>query len=164
MQLPEHLRAKIDLLTEGLSLKQIAKENVALSSHYREDRASKKGLSVLHSQEQRLAYLLTRFPATYAALADVLRRLPEKESISSLLDVGAGPGTALLAAAEIFPELNRAVLLERDREFVRLGKQLTEDLGSIALQWVEGDFVKERELPLSDLVIASYSLGRWKSA
>ena len=76
---------------------------------------------------------------------------------------GQAQGRALLlAAAEIFPELDRTVLLERDREFVRLGKQLTEDLGSIVLQSVEGDFEKERKLPSSDLIIAFYSLGKVK--
>ena len=81
MQLPEHLRAHIDLCSaQGVSLKQIAEENVAplfpLPSRWswEEDRAD-----LPLRKSKRLAYLLTRFPATNAALADVLRRLPEKE-------------------------------------------------------------------------------------
>ena len=51
-----------------------------------------------------LAYALARMPATYAAVAAGLNALSEIKpdfAPATLLDVGAGPGTATWAAAEI---------------------------------------------------------------
>jgi ribosomal protein RSM22 (predicted rRNA methylase) len=41
-----------------------------------------------------------------------------------MLDLGAGPGTAMWAVAELFPELARAVLIEDSTEWIRVGRQL----------------------------------------
>jgi ribosomal protein RSM22 (predicted rRNA methylase) len=57
-----------------------------------------------------------------------LRRLAPQVEISSLLDLGAGPGTALFAAAEIFPSLTSATLLEADPQWLHLKKELGDHL------------------------------------
>jgi ribosomal protein RSM22 (predicted rRNA methylase) len=104
-------------------------------------------------------------PATFAANLNVFtelrRRSPEVE-ISSLLDLGAGPGTALLAAAEVFPTLRSATLLETDREWLRIAKQLATTNPFIAgrdAEWLQRDLREAGELPPHDLVVISYALG-----
>ena len=54
-------------------------------------------------------------PATYAAVTaslNALREIAPGFAPKSLLDVGAGPGTASWAAAEAFPSLQAFALLD----------------------------------------------------
>src|SRR5207248_8321452 len=62
-----------------------------------------------------LAYALSRMPATYAAVTaslNALREITPRLAPGSMLDVGAGPGTATWAAAEAFPSLQSFTLLD----------------------------------------------------
>lgn len=57
-----------------------------------------------YNESQALTYALSRLPACYAAAARVFRELGVRQSAfkpASLLDVGAGPGTATWAAQEV---------------------------------------------------------------
>ena len=93
------LNSNIESLLEGHSLNALSKEREKLTEIYR-SHDLKGSLKALSSDQQRLAYLATRLPATHAALCFVFKELLKRkgeERIASLLDVGAGPGTALLA-------------------------------------------------------------------
>ena len=74
---------------------------------------------MLSGKEEHLAYVLYRMPATYAAthkaLEYVKEALPEFFP-KTVLDLGTGPGTALVAALELFPSIERGVGLERNEE------------------------------------------------
>jgi ribosomal protein RSM22 (predicted rRNA methylase) len=73
------------------------------------------------------AYLTVRMPATYAAVAKVLREvagIAHGFAPASLLDMGAGPGTAAFAAAEIWPSLARFDLIEDNHRFATLAQNL----------------------------------------
>ncbi|HEX4106297.1 MAG TPA: small ribosomal subunit Rsm22 family protein [Rhizomicrobium sp.] len=101
-----------------------------------------------------LAYLVTRFPATYAAAHAALRRTEEASpqfSPSSLLDVGAGPGTVALAARAVWPSLDAVTLLEPNAIFRRVAEELWRNAKIVAgaLGGV---------LPNADLVTAGYVL------
>jgi ribosomal protein RSM22 (predicted rRNA methylase) len=64
-------------------------------------------------------------PATYAAIRRVLEEVaPRLRGVRSLLDLGGGPGTAMWAAAECFPSLERITTVERDPAMVALGRSL----------------------------------------
>src|SRR4026207_437228 len=57
----------------------------------------------------RTAYLIVRLPATYAAVSTALSeldRVVDAAELRSCLDVGAGPGTASLAAHDLWPSLS----------------------------------------------------------
>ncbi len=153
--LPRALADGIESLIEGHDLKAIRRATKELSANYRSDRPQ----VALSTPEHRLAYLLARLPATYAAVAAVLGEVRARiGGIRSLLDLGAGPGTAAWAAAELFPELERVTFLERDPEMVAIGKKLAADhpvLGSA--EWIANDLRSVRFEP-HDLVIAAYSL------
>ena len=74
------------------------------------------------------AYLTTRLPATYAAAAEVLAQVREvlpQFQPSSLLDVGAGPGTASFAAQAAWPSLKAITMIESDARFAGLAKLLS---------------------------------------
>ena len=112
---------------------------------------------------QRAAYLAVRFPATYAVdrrvFSELKLRAPEAQ-ITTLLDLGAGPGTALFAAAEIFPRLERATLIEADEQWIKLGKNLARLSGlNPDVQWSRGDLRSGFSCDQHDAVVISYVLG-----
>ncbi len=152
MQLPIDLKDKIDELIKGISLNELTKERKVLTSLYRE-RGPSSHLNSLSTDKQRLSYLLTRLPATFAAIHQVLLQL--KEPVYSLLDLGAGPGTALLAALDVSLPITKGTLIERDPGFVALGRSLL----PFDADWICQDLKKDLSIDPHDLVIASYSLG-----
>jgi ribosomal protein RSM22 (predicted rRNA methylase) len=112
------------------------------------------------SKNQYLAYLAVRMPATYAVALKVFTLLNEYPfSIRSYLDLGAGPGTATIAASVLFPNLEKVTLIEQDKEFLKISKQLLENKNeSIFFEWQEAS-LENASFPSSDLVAACYSLG-----
>jgi ribosomal protein RSM22 (predicted rRNA methylase) len=110
------------------------------------------------------AYLATRAPATFAATRRVLAELGALRpgwAPQSILDLGAGPGTATWAAVAVFPSIEHAELVERDPDMAALGVRLTRsgapDLLADAV-WAIGD-ASQVTCPNSDLVVAAYVLG-----
>jgi ribosomal protein RSM22 (predicted rRNA methylase) len=157
------LTYKIETFLKGHSLKDLAKAREKLTRLYR-DNNSENYFKALSTDDQRLAYLAARLPATHAVVCRVLieaLKRTDGDSISSLLDIGAGPGTVLLAAAACLP-LTAATMVERDPGFIALGKRLTEDFEQIEKTWICQDTTKKFNFKPHDLVIASYSLGELK--
>ncbi len=77
------------------------------------------------------AYLTVRMPATYAAISKVLTEVTTVApgfQPSSMLDMGAGPGTASFAAAEIWPNLARFDVIEHDHRFAAVAQTLCADV------------------------------------
>lgn len=109
------------------------------------------------------AYLVARLPATFAAvdavLAELVRQRPEFAP-ASLLDAGAGPGTASWAAAGHWPGLSSVTLLDTSRPFLALAAELAGH-GPPALagaREIEGSLAALPEGLSADLVVASYAL------
>lgn len=155
MQLPRALAGGIESLLEGRDFKAIRRASEDITENYRSGRPQ----IALTSPERRLAYLLVRLPATYAAVSAVLQELRERVGeIRSLLDLGAGPGTAAWAAAEAFPQLERVTLIERDAEMVALGKKLAAEHPVLSrAEWAVND-LRSTKFECHDLVIAAYVL------
>ncbi|MCL6629196.1 MAG: hypothetical protein K6U00_06325, partial [Armatimonadetes bacterium] len=61
-------------------------------------------------------------------LGELAARCPEL-AVQRVLDLGAGPGTVVWAAAACFPSVATATLVERDPGFVELGRDLLEAAG-----------------------------------
>jgi ribosomal protein RSM22 (predicted rRNA methylase) len=165
MQLPEELRHAIDEHIADIPPSELGRASAELSGAYRGERKGKPRLDGVH----RAAYLLTRLPATFAVLsrvfAEVKLRAPETR-IESMLDLGSGPGTAMWAAVEHFPELNRVTSLEIDAEWIAAGKQLSHSSGHHAMldaNWINADLSK---MPMAkfDLVVASYVMNELRPA
>jgi ribosomal protein RSM22 (predicted rRNA methylase) len=170
MRLPAALEHSIENQLSAFDRRGLARAVEELSRSYRNPSAGPNiSAGAIGSDLQRAAYLLTRLPATYAAIHAALRevkeRIPDLE-IRSLLDLGAGPGTAMWAAAEIFSELERVTLVEQSGGFIRLGQKFAASSPSAAIQtarWVEADLKHETQLPEHDLVVISYALGELPS-
>src|SRR5260370_6365293 len=105
MRLSHELQLAIENETSKVDRKQLVQASAQLTRQYK---AADFASPVITTAAQRAAYLAVRLPATYAAswrvFSEVLRLAPETE-ISSLLDLGAGPGTAVFAAAEVLPAI-----------------------------------------------------------
>src|ERR1700753_368197 len=112
--LPAELKAALDARLEGLWRHDVAIRAATISKTYREGGSS----SAIKSATDALAYGLARMPATYAAVSACLNALIEARADfapESLLDVGAGPGTASWAASETFPSLQSFALLDANQ-------------------------------------------------
>src|SRR6201747_3173125 len=111
--LPAELKAALDGRLRGFSRNDAATRAASISKTYRDG----GGSGAIRTETDALAYALARMPATYAAVIASLNALCEIRpdfAPASLLDIGAGPGTATWAAAEAFPSLRRFVLLDAD--------------------------------------------------
>ena len=89
-----------------------------------------------------------------------------------MLDLGSGPGTALWAAAEVFPTLASATAVERDPRLIEIGRKLSALSGDAVLRnanWLRGDLtlgLNKDVLPPGtwDLVVCSYALNELAAA
>ncbi|MBA3237278.1 MAG: rRNA methyltransferase [Parachlamydiaceae bacterium] len=162
MSLPENLQEAIAKEAEKFNLGQISLAREELSDRYQKtDRP--KGPLILTDAE-RCAYLVARLPATYAVIRRVLNEihLSPSETIESLLDLGAGPGSAMWAACECFSSLDQITLVENDASLMTLGKRLALSSDVPAIQsanWLLRGMESLNGVSTHDLVILSYSIG-----
>lgn len=143
MFLPSNLHNSINKILNDSSYKELKNSSAYITDLYREGGS-------LAREEDLLTYLTVRLPATYAAIYTVLKEIPFQ--ISSLLDLGAGPGTGWWAAAEIWGAIE-ATCVEREPRFAELGKKLG------CPNYVLGDVEKITSYKPHDLALFGYSLG-----
>ncbi len=169
MELPESLRAALEDELSSLAPKRVAALTAALSQRYRSaasNLATSTGSSFVPSPGDVAAYAAYRIPATFAAVAAVLKevreRLPGWEP-RSLLDAGAGPGTVAWAAAAVWPGLAKATLVERESGMIALGRRLAARAASDLVRdatWLQVDLTGSwPDVSPHDLVVLSYVLG-----
>src|SRR3954453_17334703 len=121
--LPAELKAALDGKLQGFSRTDAAQRSQRISTNYR----TGGGSGTIKSEAESLAYALAPMPATYAAVAASLNALTEMApdfAPETLLDVGAGPGTASWAAAEAFSSLQDFTLLDANATLSRLALDL----------------------------------------
>jgi ribosomal protein RSM22 (predicted rRNA methylase) len=163
--LPAELKAALDARLQGLSRSNAAERAGRISQTYRDG----GGSSAIRTEADALAYALARMPATYAAVTASLNELREivpDLAPKSLLDVGAGPGTATWAAAEAFSSLQSFTLLDANSALRALALDLGR--GSMRLR----DMIYQRgearaalaDAEAADLVVASYMIGETSGA
>src|SRR5471030_3144797 len=158
--LPAELKAALDARLQGLSRNDAAGRAALISKTYRDG----GGSGAIASEADALAYALARMPATYAAVTaslNALRKIRPHFAPASLLDVGAGPGTATWAAAEAFASLADFTLLDANSAL----RTLALDLGSQSarLHHIKYHHGEARaalaDTDAADLVVASYMIG-----
>ena len=156
--LPAELRAALEAKLHGLSRNAAAERASLISKAYRDGGNS----SAIKSEIAALAYALVRMPATYAAVTASLNALVELRpdfTPKSLLDVGAGPGTASWAAAETFSSLQKFMLLDINAALQTLALELGREHVRLASMTYRRDTHALDEAEPADLVIASYLIG-----
>jgi len=167
MRLPDELDAAIQDEVERADQRDLLRASGELTRRYK---AAGSSGPAIDSDLHRAAYLLVRLPATYAACTHVfseIRRLAPQAPVTSILDLGCGPGTAVFAAAEIFPSLSYAQLMESSPAWMRMGQRLAAKSSHPLLteaHWMQHDLRAEVAFPPHDLVVLSYSLGELPQA
>lgn len=158
--LPAELKAALDGKLRGFSRSDAAGRAASISKTYRGGGNS----GAIRSEADALAYALARMPATYAAVTASLNALVELRpglAPVSLLDIGAGPGTASWAAAEAFPSLREFTLLDANEALRALALDLARD--STRLREIGYERGEARaalvKADAADVVIASYMIG-----
>jgi ribosomal protein RSM22 (predicted rRNA methylase) len=155
--LPAELKAALDARLLGLSRNDAAGRATAISRTYRDG----GGSTSIRTATDALAYALARMPATYAAVTACLNALCEiapRLAPASLLDIGAGPGTASWAAAEVFSSLEDFTLIDANSAL----RALALDLGSGStrlhnMRYRQGEArAALADAEPADLVVASY--------
>src|SRR3954452_9063654 len=146
MRLPAALNRAIDAEASQHDRKLLMQAVEDMSFRYRARERS--GAPLVNTPLHRAAYVVTRLPATYAAVtsvfAEIRHRMPAFQPVS-LLDLGAGAGTATWAAAVVFPSIQRATLIEQSSELILTGRQMTKAAGAdpvANMEWVRGDLRK----------------------
>ncbi|GLH80463.1 hypothetical protein SSBR45G_53720 [Bradyrhizobium sp. SSBR45G] len=163
--LPAHLRAALEGKLHGQSRQDAAARATRISESYRSGGNS----GTITSDADAIAYAIVRMPATYAAVVASLNAVMQASpdfAPTSLLDVGAGPGTASLAAAEAFSSLKSFDAIDANPALRSLALALageTMRLRDLAYTLGPARALLERA-ERADLVIASYMIGELTDA
>jgi ribosomal protein RSM22 (predicted rRNA methylase) len=158
--LPAELKAALDARLHGLSRVEAAGRAALISKTYRDGGNS----TAIRTGIDALAYALARMPATYAAVTASLNALGEirpEFAPASLIDVGAGPGTAVWAASEAFSSLTDFTLLDANSALRTLALDLAGNSARLRnMKYQRGEArAALAEAQPADLVVASYMIG-----
>ena len=159
--LPAELKAALDARLRGFSRNDAADRAALISKNYRDG----GGSGTIKSETDALAYAVARMPATYCRCyppsLNALCEIRPDFAPTSLLDIGAGPGTASWAAAEAFPSLQDFNLLDANGTLRALALDLVR--GSFRLRNASYERGEARttlaKADPADIVVASYMIG-----
>ncbi len=158
--LPAWISAALQHKLDHVSRSVLRDHAQAISDIYRAGGTSE----TIRTDMDALAYAVARMPATYAAVHAALARtmaiIPHFEA-RSILDAGAGPGTASWAALDVWPSLQRLTLIDSNPRLLDLARELhgASRQTSLAADMVLGDFAHALErAPNADVVMTSYAL------
>jgi len=165
--LPLALQRGIENLAADFSGRHLASCAEKISDNYI---AHKPSRSVIAGSADVAAYLTARSPATYAACAAAFSALAARApsfAPLSVLDIGAGPGTASWAAVERWPNIKAISMLDENEEMLTAGGTLCAGADHPALRnaklncaMMSGGIAAES----FDLVVASYTIGELASS
>lgn len=160
MQLPAALQKAVETALEGVQLADLQAAAERLSARYRNE--TRDGRAHILDDLSARAYLAVRMPATYAAVRaslDAVAQLRPDFAPQSVLDAGAGPGTAVFAAHDCWPGLVDATLIENSAAIRRWGESFLASLSLTRAEWLAHD-VATASLPQAryDLVLLGYVL------
>ena len=144
---------------EKYNLKDLKNVSSDITDKYKNK--SGKGVSLVNQEIDAYTYLKVRFPATYMAACRVLEMCKDifNDDISTVLDVGAGMGTASLACLCYLGDNSQLTLIEREKEMIKLGNELFLRIDSKdKFKYFECDYTNYSFDEKYDLVIASYTL------
>jgi ribosomal protein RSM22 (predicted rRNA methylase) len=151
--LPEALSRAIEAELDEHDPGAIRAATAGLSAAYRGQRAIARTLSPV----ERAAYLAVRFPSTFATAAAVwgeLATVCDLADVRTVLDVGAGPGTASLAAIGLPPGTTFSSL-ERDSGWRPIAERLA---AAIDIQSTFRTGALPGAIAPHDVIVAGYAL------
>lgn len=152
--LPPHLREALEREAEDVPLGELISAARTLSERYRQGQPVR-----LQTHAARLAYALTRMPATLAAVVSCLREVPFVPH--SLLDLGSGPGTVLWAFQMCWDRAPaRSTAVELQQEWRHLAARLE----APSAEWRMADLRALPAIEPHDLTVCSYALNELNPA
>lgn len=160
--IPQSLSDAIDAEVATIPAAHLRVAAEALSHAYRGRSAVRQALS----PTERAAYLAVRFPSTFAVAQTVWRefaRAVPVDTIASVLDVGAGPGTASLASIGILEPLVRYTWLERDAGWRAVAGRLATAC-ALTPAFQNAAITGSMSAALHGVVVASYALNELEPA
>ncbi len=157
--LPPWISATLQTKLENVSRGDLRGRAQAISDAYRAGGAS----TIIRDDLDALAYAIVRLPATFAAVRAALGYAIEivpDFAPRTILDIGAGPGTASWAGIDAWPSVQRATLLDSNPRLLALARALHGAIQrDIAADILSGDLTQTlRDAPNADVVMASYAL------
>lgn len=164
MELPIPLKEKLEQEIEKIELKKLKQSAQDISEKYRDKSLNKMSTRLITSKEDAVAYAVSRMPATYGAVYSALEHSLEmmpNERITSLLDVGAGTGTATWAVNELL-DVESNICVENEDYMLNLGKILMKNVID-NVQWIKKNIITDNIEQKADLVISSYVLNEIKT-
>ncbi|KAF0124839.1 MAG: hypothetical protein FD152_2902 [Xanthobacteraceae bacterium] len=162
-ELPAALRSGLEALAASFPGRDLAAASARLSADYHSGRGSR-----LPAPVDVAAYAIARMPATYAACAYALAEATTRASFAprTVLDIGAGPGTATWAAVEAYPSLEAARLVDSHPGMISTGRTLAAHATGVlsTAEWIAADLAGLAPGLKADLVVASYALNELGAA
>lgn len=154
MDIPQELKERIEKITLEMQHGKIIEESQSISKKYRENEG--EGKKLVTKQTEAIAYAISRMPATYCAVHSAFVQCLKNynQDIKSVLDIGAGTGSATWAVTNLV-NVNQITCLEREEEMRRVGEQLMEG-NMVNVDWKAFDLSKDEIQEKADLVITSY--------
>lgn len=166
MELPPALRDAVDAALEGASTAALAEASAMLSQRYRSE--LRYGRFHVSEDDAARAYLAARLPATFAAVRaamDAAESLLPEFRPKTLLDLGAGPGTAMWAARDTWPTIDDTLMIEGSPTMRRWGETLAASAAPFKREWRGVDFAKGKlDVDAHDLVTIAYVLDELEEA
>lgn len=161
MQLPSDLQRAITIVAEQWTERIMPHTARNVSDRYRDKNRHGNDVMV-HTDADVAAYAATRMPGTYAALRVCMDHVAGVLPLwrpESMMDAGAGPGTGMWAASEVWPSIGKFRLLERVQGMIRIGRELAGHADRSVIReasWQETDLRSVWQAEPADLVTASY--------
>jgi ribosomal protein RSM22 (predicted rRNA methylase) len=156
--LPGWLSGALQAKLENVSRTDLRASAQRISERYRAGGSS----DIIRSDFDALAYAVVRMPATYAAVSAALTQtaaiIPDFAP-RTLLDIGAGPGTASWAARDAWPSLRQASLIDANPRLLALATAFGEAAPDLALSTTRDNLAAALcAAAAADVVLASYVL------
>ena len=148
---PNSLKNALTEYANQYSLADLKVASQFVSETYRN--SNRSSLPLVTRQTDVVAYALARMPATFAAVARVLENIAPCQT---MIDVGAGTGSATWAALET-GKAQSAICLEKEEKMRNLGSDLMKT-DYPAVVWKPFDVKTDLLSDKADLVVSSYVL------
>ena len=156
--LPLFVSEKLKAIIVSVGKESVMQAQSEMSEHYRlANFQAKVRLSNFKKSEHSIAYAAVRMPATYAAIRSVLDQFPKEDEAKTILDLGAGSGSATLAAFDRWPNLGAATLVEHNKEILDLGRNFLEN----SADYVQADLRSVEISQQRDVVFLAYVMGEF---
>lgn len=163
MDLPIEIKSYIENELNYIKKRDLQNNAQTISLNYRNNEG--KGKRLLKSDEEAIAYAISRMPATYGAVYNALKHTLEicESNISNVADIGAGTGTASIAADELL-NLEDIRCFEREDAMREVGQKIFKIYNNLGIKsvWEKYDVNTDKIKEKYDLVITSYMINELK--